>query len=424
MRKTEKNRETPEWDWQKPLSELKVLQQIEKFVEGNINYRKDLIMGFPGTNPELISTTVYSQYLDQHANNIGLHTMDKDSEVGFQGTQEAERQVIAMAADLMDASLDEIDGYISSGGTEANIAGCWIGRNAQNGGPTAIVCSFLTHYSILKAANLLGISQEAQPDGQGLHLLGADEDGHILLKRLHQKIFDLASKGIANIIVVGNAGTVMLGSVDDIPAMSEIIERMKGIFPHINIHFHVDAAIGGFIVPFVKELPDIGFNNSAVDSISMDGHKTGLTPYGSGIIMARKGLFERIKSIAPYVPGNDYTLCGSRAGAMALSCWAVMRKLGKDGYALKAKRLIVLTDYIQERLKELGISTFDSDTNIVGVKQQLSCEKIIAHNQKNFPADMAKPLSSGTRPIWNITVMEHTNKKLVDWCMAELAGLA
>ena len=414
----EKKEGKPEWDWQRPLNEQEIYRRIKEFAGRNIDYQEDLVLGFPGTTPEPISTIIYSEYLDKHANNIGLHTMTKDSEVGFQGTQEAERQVIAMAADLMGASHNEIDGYISSGGTEANIVGCWIGRDAQKNRPTAVICSFLTHYSISKAVNLLRI--DTGQDGEGIHLIGTDENGHILLEQLHKKIFDLATNGIDNIIVIGNAGTVMLGSVDDIPTMSGIIKHMKEVIPQINIHFHIDAAIGGFIVPFVKGLPDIGFNNSSVDSISIDVHKTGLAPYGSGVIMARKGLFERIKSISHYVPGNDFTLCGSRAGAMALSCWAVMRKLGKNGYALKTKKLIALTSYIQKCLKEIEIPTFNSDINIIAVKGPRSCKKIIAHSQEDFPVDMANPLSSKTMSIWNITVMSHTNIDMIDRCMAEL----
>ena len=194
---------------------------------------------------------------------------------------------------------------------------------------SAIVTSFLTHYSIVKAANILGIGTEPKSNGTGLHALGTDENGHILIDKFEEKLKEFAKKDIRNVIVVGNAGTTMLGSVDNLPTMGQTITTIKKLYPSMSIHFHIDAAFGGFVIPFIESLPEIGFSVPEVDSIAIDAHKMGLSPYGSGIILARHKLFKRIESIAPYVPGNDCTLCGSRAGAMAISCWALMRKIGK-----------------------------------------------------------------------------------------------
>lgn len=406
--------------WREPMAEEKIMETVEKLMTENITYGKDRILGFPGTTPEPVSVDVYSRFIARHSNNIGLHSNKKigiASEVGFSGSQEAERQVIEMAADLMGAYPEEIDGYIASGGTEANIVGCWIGRNLENNRPTAMVCSFLTHYSILKACNVLRIGTKANDDGSGIHILGTDNSGHILLHQLEEKLYEIVAKGIQNIIVIGNAGTTMLGSVDDIPAMGKIIRGIKIDFPDLNIHFHVDAAFGGFVIPFIENLPNIGFEISEVDSITLDVHKMGLAPYGSGIILARRGLFEKIKTSAPYVPGNDLTLCGSRSGTMALSCWAAMRKIGKNGYAQKAFRLMKLTHYIQSRFYDFRIPTFRSDINIVAVKIPLSeamKAKYITHTHNDFPVNMSNPTNTGQKIVWNVVVMEHTRKKLIE----------
>ncbi|MFH1367308.1 MAG: pyridoxal-dependent decarboxylase [Patescibacteria group bacterium] len=300
-----------------------------------------------------------------------------------------------------------------------------MGRNYCLGAPTAIVCSFLTHYSVVKAANLLGVGIKPKKNG-GLHLLGADNHGRILLDQLKDRVYSLAKNGVVNVIIVGNAGATMLGSVDNIPAMNDIIERASGLFPITNFHFHVDAAMGGFIIPFIAGIPHIGFENSKVCSATIDVHKLGLAPYGSGIILARRGLFERIKSIAPYVPGNDSTLCGSRAGVMALSCWAVMRKLGKSGYAKNARNFMNLVCYAQERLGELGIETFSSDINVVAVRQSfpsLLNKKFITHVQESFPADLSRPFSGNKRCVWNIVVMSHTTKELLGELFSDLSEL-
>lgn len=412
-------------NWKEPLSGKVIRKQVAHFARQNISYEKDRIIGFPGTNPEPISVEIYCRYLSLHSNNIGLHTnrSAKDREVGFGGTQEAENEVIAMAADILDAKPCEVDGYISPGGTEANIVGCWIGRNAHPNKSSAIICSHLAHYSISKAANILGIGIKAERDGSGLHILGTDVSGHILLDLFEKKLEELAKKKVFNIIIIGNAGTTMLGSIDNIPAMSEIIEKIRKRFLKSNFHFHIDAAFGGFVIPFLDNLPKIGFSNKNVDSVTIDVHKMGFAPYGSGMILARRGLFEHVKSFAPYIPGNDYTLCGSRSGAMALSCWAAMRKIGKKGYAQYAKKFFRTTQEIQTKLKKSDLETFPSDINIIAVKgkfPKILGNTFITHIHNNFPVDLANPNLSLTHPIWNIVVMPHTKIKVINELVAKL----
>jgi tyrosine decarboxylase/aspartate 1-decarboxylase len=333
--------------WQRSLGNKVIETAIAREMEKNICYGKDCILGFPGTSPLPIAAEIYAEYLGRHPNNIGLHSNATKSELGFGGSQEIERQVIEMAADLMGASPYDVDGYISSGGTEANIMGCWIGRDRAKGRKAALVCSFLTHYSVAKACNMLGIGSQPQADGSGLNRLGTDENGHLLIPQLRNKLAELIMKGIGNIIIVANAGTTMLGSVDNVAEICKEKSILLSKFPEINVHIHVDAAFGGFVIPFIDGLPEIGFQNELVDSVTIDVHKMGLAPYGSGIILARHGLFSAVETHAPYVPGNDHTICGSRSGAMALSCWAAMRSMGKRGYAKKVSKLMDLADRIR-----------------------------------------------------------------------------
>lgn len=417
--------------WQEPTDETAIRQQIDQFSKKNIRYGRNKILGFPGTNPDPMAAEIYSTHLADHSNNIGMHSNKGggESEAGFGGTQMAEREVIAMAADLMDAKPEDVDGYITSGGTEANIVGCWIGRNRNceqkkvHVQKTAIVCSYLTHYSIPKAANILGIGEFAHDDGCGLHVLGTDKNGHLLLDQFQAKLDELATKSVFKVIVVGNAGTTMLGSVDDIPAMGKIIAKAKASHPEMKFHFHVDAAFGGFIVPFLSYLPRIGFSNSDVDSITIDVHKMGLAPYGSGIILARRDSFKEIKSEAPYVPGDDSTLCGSRPGAMALSCWTAMRRIGKSGYASFARNLTEMAYDIRLKLRLAGLEVFQNDINILAIKGELSPalqKDFITHTHRGFPIDLSDPLKSKGSSIWNIVVMHHTKMELIDELISHL----
>lgn len=405
--------------WRDSIENEKIKKRAKEFIEQNICYGKDKIIGFPGTTPMQIAVEVYSDCLSRHSNNIGMHVNKKKTqcEIGFAGTQKAESEVIAMLADLMDADACEVDGYITSGGTEANLVGCWMGRDAHPQRISAVICSYLTHYSIAKAANVLGIGIYPSQNGRGLHVLGTDENGHLLLVQLKEKLFELATKNVPNIIVVANAGSTMLGSVDNIPLMDKIVGEFKNKFPAINFHFHVDAAFGGFVIPFIKTLPKIDFSNPNVDSITIDLHKMGLTPYGSGVLLARRGLFERTKSKAPYIPGDDCTLCGSRSGAMAVACWATMKSIGKKGYECYANRLVSLADAIRLKFDAAGFQTFRNDINIVAVKGTfpLSLRNVyVTHVHEKFPANLENPLDSENTTAWNVVVMNHTTTELID----------
>lgn len=407
--------------WQEPMPEQEILRRLSELNARNIVYGRDPILGFPGTPPLAISQRVYCEHLSAHANNIGRHTNPEGSERGFEGSQQAERDVIAMCADLMDANAGDVDGYISPGGTEANVVGCWIGRN-RNRSQTAIVGSFLSHYSIVKAADLLDIGTKPRRGGSGFHAIGTDSNGHILLDQLECKLKELALVGVRNVIVIGNAGTTMLGSVDDIPSICAVIETHEGKFA--SVHLHVDAAFGGFVIPFL-DLPRIGFSNPRVDSLTIDLHKMGLAPYGSGVILARTGLFERVRTHAPYVRGNDTTLCGSRGGVNAYSCWAVMKSLGKSGYARIVRDCMKLTALIQERFAEDSLLTFQNDINIVAVRggyPEALIDQYITHIQADFPADMSNPAGTKKQTVWNVVVMPHMTIEIIEAFIAARNG--
>lgn len=414
------NNKTPkEYDWKKGMDPNKIFSDIWELMKMNISYGKDGVVGFPGTTPLNIAECVYAEFIGYHANNIGLHTTGNEKEVGFGGTQTAEEEVIAMAADLMGATLKEVDGYISSGGTEANFMGCWIGRNSsENPQKTALLCSSLTHNSITaKTVDIL-----MNRDRNCLKLIPTDKEGHVLVEKMIEVVKDLINC-FDNFIIIGNAGTTMLGSVDNIPKISFSLGKLKKIYPDKKFHFHVDAAFGGFVAPFLSKIPHIGFKNSHVDTITLDAHKMGLTPYGSGIILARKGLFDRTSTKAPYFPGADASFSGSRSGASALSTWAAMKYMGKDGYAKNTHRLMRVTSDIKSILKNSGFDIFENDLNIIGVKGSLPewiQKDFRVHVQESFPEDLSHPENGKTISVWNIVVMNHTKPELIEEVISRL----
>jgi len=123
--------------WQKK-SKAEIQERVFKALNKNMNYDKEGILGVPAS---YLDTQVFNQdatFLDdapyvsalvQNPNHIGCHTLG-ESESFFAGTQTIEKEVIDICAvDILKGEIGQHDGYIASGGTEANIQTIWIYRN-------------------------------------------------------------------------------------------------------------------------------------------------------------------------------------------------------------------------------------------------------------------------------------------------------
>ncbi len=166
-----------------------------------------------------------------------------------------------------------------------------------------------SHYSMLKACNMLFLKP---------CVVSVNEDSRkINLMSLKQEVSLSIDNGAKAFIVVQNMATTLFGSIDDVDIVTSFFEQKKLIFK-----LHVDAAFGGFLVPFSDNIKNYSFKNRYVSSVTLDGHKMLQTPYGTGVFLIRKGLLKYVKNEqAKYVKGNDYTICGSRSGANAVAIW-------------------------------------------------------------------------------------------------------
>lgn len=361
------SKESNDWKWPErgvPLEEI--MEKLREAIGLNIDYRKDLVLGFPGTTPQAIAVTVNNEFVWWQANNIGCHTRRTEAENGFSGSQNIERDFIGSLAGLFGASDpagkvnpdNRIDGYFCSGGTDSNFNALWIARNKLLGrqhGKVAVLCSFLTHYSIRKNCDELWIGEgryeictkcgaahvfHPAEDGSGLHILPTNIDGELPPIYLERYIRGLLIQGIRHFIIVLNAGTINMGSIDPIPEVCTLVESLEAeMAPHVSFYVHVDAAFGGYAIPFLSPNYPFGFHNPRVDSISVDAHKMGLVPYPAGVFLCRKDYPQFVERWVGYVAGHvDDTSCGSRPGLSPMCAWAVMKSLGREGYMEELSR--------------------------------------------------------------------------------------
>lgn len=359
----------PYW---KKISQEARKERIRKALAENIDFYNDISLGYPASK---LDTRVFYddapflkdaptlQTFVANPNHIGCHTYGL-SEQAFKGTQEIEREVLdIIAVDIFKAKPGEFDGYISSGGTEANIQALWIYRNyfmKQRGASLheiAILASEDTHYSVPKGANLLMVDLVKVPVNK--------DDRQLNRNVLDERIAKAQADGKNYFIVVANMGTTMFGSVDHIDHYTDSLDKRS--LPYM---LHVDGAYGGFVYPFSCKESNLHFENPRVSSITIDAHKMLQAPYGTGIFVCRKQLIEHVLTKeAEYVEGLDLTLCGSRSGANAVAVWMVLMTYGAHGWFEKISVLQMRTAWLCQQLDDLGVAYFrEPAMNIVTIK--------------------------------------------------------
>lgn len=403
--------------WEK-YSYSQIKSKVFEALSRNTNYRTENILGIPGTfldtdifydDAPFLKDAPFLSTLIANPNHIGVHTFGDEHEDFFKGTQEIEKDLIKICAEeIFSAEPGTYDGYVASGGTEANIEAVWIYRNyfieefKAMPNEIAVVYSTDTHYSIPKALDLLNLN--------GIEISVDKITREILIKDLEKKIEKSLAQGYKYFIININMSTTMFGSVDDIDKITEILNFLK-----INYKLHIDGAYGGFIYPFVVNNSSFTFKNPDISSFSIDGHKMLQAPYGTGIFLVRKNYLKYVcTNEAGYVKGKDFTLCGSRSGANAVCVWMILRIHGSVGWRVKMHHLIDRTTFICEKLNEWGIEYYrNPDLNIVTIKSGY-ISNVLAKKYHLVP-------DSHHEPEWyKIVVMPHVRQGIIDNFLTEL----
>lgn len=372
--------------WKKlPKEERKT--KIQNALKANVNFAKDTSLGYPASkldgkvffDADFLKEAPVLQTFVSNPNHIGCHTLG-DSESAFKGTHELEKEVLnVLAVDVFKSKPNEFDGYISPGGTEANIQAIWMYRNFFMYKKEAklkeivILASEDTHYSIPKGANLLQLDW--------LKIPVTFENRVIDKIALEEIIVKAKNKGKKYFIVISNMGTTMFGSVDYPEDYSSVLEKHN-----LDFKLHIDGAYGGFVYPFSNENSTINFSNPKISSITIDAHKMLQAPYGTGIFICRKGLIENVLTKeAQYVEGMDLTLCGSRSGANAIAVWMILFTYGPHKWFEKISVLQMRTQFLCNELDKLNIKYFrEPFMNIVTIHAEF-IPKELAHKYNLVP---------------------------------------
>lgn len=269
-----------------------------------------------------------------------------------------EAQVLDWFKEMVGYSADA-SGLLVSGGSMANLVGLTVARNARAGfdirkdgvgaAPRRLTLygSREMHSSVQKGVELLGLGSDA------LRLIPVDEEFRIDIAALERAIRDDRAAGYQPVCVIGNAGTVMTGAIDDLAALADIAAR-EGLW------YHVDGAFGA-IAALDPELRQGLAGMERADSIAFDPHKWLYVPIEVGCILVRnQEAHRRAFSLTPEylkhaergVAGgewwpSDYGIQLTR-GFRALKVWLSLKEHGSDKYARLVRQNVEQVRYLAQ----------------------------------------------------------------------------
>jgi tyrosine decarboxylase/aspartate 1-decarboxylase len=383
---------------EKGKSKTEVFERLKEFKKKDMTHRSGRILGSMCTCPHPVGLKAYQMFLESNLGDPGL----------FSGTKAMEDEVILMLGDLL--GKRNIHGHIITGGTEANIMAMRAARNTarlQNPKITEpeIVVPRSAHFSFKKAADMLCLNmREAELDG----------NYRVDIRSVEELISD------KTVAVVAVAGTTELGKVDP-------VEDLSNICLENDIYLHVDAAFGGYSIPFLNEigyeLPQFDFNLRGVCSITIDPHKMGLAPIPTGGILFREKRYLEAMSIeTPYLTEDrQSTIVGTRTGASTAATWALMKYFGREGYIKISKQCMEITKLLYDGVMESGYEVVtEPQLNIVAFRsKEISIDEIAERLEK---LGWAVSISSHPRAI-RIIVMPHIKEEHVNAFLKDLKGI-
>jgi glutamate/tyrosine decarboxylase-like PLP-dependent enzyme len=317
-------------------SEADVLENLKAFASDDPDYKNgrtwSLVYHIDDAHDDF-AAAAYRQYSSAN----GLNP------AAFQSLKRMESEIISMVAGLLNGGSDTC-GVVTAGGTESCLMAVKTYRDRalkkRKGLRPNMIIPATAHVAWFKAAEYFGVKPR---------LLPMDKDLNTDISKLRRMI------NRNTVMILGSAPEYPHGTIDPIAEMGAIAADM-------GVPMHVDACVGGFILPFMEMngavFPDWDFRVPGVTSISADLHKYGYTAKGASTILYRDlDLLKSQMFVYQDWPGGVFAspaLLGTRPGGAYAAAWAVLQKVGTQGY----RQLAAQTSEAVEKLKA-GVGEID-----------------------------------------------------------------
>ncbi len=269
--------------------------------------------------------------------------------VAFKSLKKFEHEIIRMSLDMLNGPADSV-GTFTSGGTGSILMAVktyreyYFSRNkirkiVQPGMQPEMILPASAHPAFHKAAYYFGVKIVNAP---------LTKDFRVDVKAVKKLING------RTMMVVASAPCYPYGVVDPIEELSTLLYKKK-------IPLHVDACVGGFLLPYVEQLgydiPPFDFRCKGVTSISADIHKYGYAAKGASVVLYRN--MEIMKHqffvLAGWCGGAYISpaLQGSRPGGALAAAWGALKAIGPEGYLANADKLMKLSKKMQSELNAI-----------------------------------------------------------------------
>ena len=314
-------------------------------------------------NSGRVSGTLYAagrQHSEFMTKVYGLYQWSNPLKPGvWPRVNQCEAEIVSMTANLFHAGPSSCSlGSVTSGGTESILQAvrAHLEVYGKRRGITQpeIVCGSTAHCSLNKACEMLNIR---------LVVIGCDDGCSYTLKA------DRVARHITcnTIMIFSSAPSFPQGTIDPMEDLSQVALRY-------DVGLHVDACLGGFVLPFCSEdmfSPQIfDFRLKGVTSMSADTHKFGHATKGTSVVLFRTMDLQH----ASYFPCSTWsgglyitpTIAGSRPGALIACAWSSIISIGEIGYRQRAKSIVNAARRIASEITSIeGIKLMTPDPTIV-----------------------------------------------------------
>ena len=311
------------------ISHEQVMTEMDDAAQNDVAWRDGrlgLYVHFGGEDVLAVAKDAYMRFFSENA--LGP--------TAFPSLAKFEREVVGWTANLLNAP-SEATGNISSGGSESIFLAMksirdWARAHNRGGACPQMIAPYSAHPAFSKAAHMLGMEVKRVALRDDLRV---DTDAMA------------AALSDRTVAIMGSSPGFPHGVVDPITDIAEIAVAH-------DLWMHVDACVGGFVLPFARRLqypvPDFDFAVAGVRSMSADLHKYGFAAKGASTVLYRSPEEYQFQIFefddwprGRYAPP---TLPGSRPGGAVAAAWAVMRYLGVSGYTRIVREIMGVRDAI------------------------------------------------------------------------------
>jgi sphinganine-1-phosphate aldolase len=330
-----------------------------------------------------------------------------------------EAEVVSMTARMLGADHASADapivGTVNSGGTESIMLAMRayrdFARERRGIADPQIVAPVSAHAAFDKASRYFDMPLVRTPVGDGFAA-------------------DVAAMAAAitenTAVVVGSAPGFPHGIIDPIP-------EIAGLAAEHGIGCHVDACLGGFILPWAERLghsvPPFDFRLPGVTSMSADTHKYGYAAKGSSVVLYRGPELRQFQfyKVADW-PGGLYlspTFAGSRAGALSATAWAAMVSIGASGYTAAARRILETGAEIRDGVAAIdGLRVLGDPLWVIAFGAAPDSPEIDIYQVMEYMSDRGWSLNGLQRPpaVHLAVTLRHTVPGVAARFLADLVG--